>query len=504
MMMKRAAIASGHRAVTEAASELLRAGGNAFDAAVGAAFASTLAEPALSSLGGGGFLLARPVAGNALLFDFFTAEPADAGAHPPERKSITVRFPDATQSFECGASSVAVPGMLKGLLHVHERLGQLPLREVTAPARELAQSGVEWSAFQTRLLGLLEPIVTLTAEGRRRFTPGGCLAQPGQRSVNHELAAFLDALPDSSRDFYEGPLARALVRELRAAGGSLSQADLSGYRVIERPPLALRTRNAQVLTNPAPALGGRLLALGLRQLAQSAHTSDAQGDAVATALARVEALREMNRQQQAGLPAEETGNAEATDGDGAPELPPPRAALRGTTHISVCDAEGNAAALTLSNGEGSGHFAPGVGIMLNNMLGEEGLQPAGPARAVAGRRLASMMAPSLLIARDGAALALGSGGSNRIPAALLQVLCHLLDAGQPLDAAVEAPRLFWDGAKVQAEPGFEDAVLAALRARFPLSVWRARDMYFGGVHAATGDAAVADSRRDGAAGLEPR
>jgi gamma-glutamyltranspeptidase/glutathione hydrolase len=176
-------------------------------------------------------------------------------------------------------------------------------------------------------------------------------------------------------------------------------------------------------------------------------------------------------------------------------------ATKGTTHVSVADADGNVASMTTSNGEGSGDVIPGTGVLLNNMLGEDDLHPDGFHAATPGARVASMMAPSLVLDADGdVRLALGSGGSKRIRTAIAHVIAAFVDHGADVDLqeAVDSPRLHWDGEVVHAEPGLEADVLAALRARWPLNEWPARNLYFGGVHAvAPGRAAAGDPRRSG-------
>ena len=155
--------------------------------------------------------------------------------------------------------------------------------------------------------------------------------------------------------------------------------------------------------------------------------------------------------------------------------------------------------MTNSNGEGSGYVAPGTGVMLNNMLGEDDLHPDGFHASPPGERVGSMMSPSLLIDREGPRLAFGSGGSKRIRSAMLQVLTQVVDFEKPLEEAVRAPRLHWDGEWVQVEPGFDQASLRAIRARWPVNVWSELDVYFGGVQAlAPGREGAADPRRGGA------
>jgi gamma-glutamyltranspeptidase/glutathione hydrolase len=155
---------------------------------------------------------------------------------------------------------------------------------------------------------------------------------------------------------------------------------------------------------------------------------------------------------------------------------------RGTTHISVADAEGNVASMTCSNGEGSGYFAPGTGIMLNNMMGEDDLHPEGFHASPPGQRVSSMMSPSLLLNQDKVELVIGSGGSKRIRTAITQVLSSIVDFNIPVQQAVEAGRLHWDGKVMQVEPGFSQDSIDALQSHWPVNLWSAIDVYFGGVH----------------------
>ncbi|MDG4549645.1 MAG: gamma-glutamyltransferase [Candidatus Contendobacter sp.] len=494
-----AGVASGHPRVTEAAAEILRAGGNAFDAVVAAGFAATVAEPALTSLGGGGFLLARTAQGHAVLFDFFVDTPGrglPAGQLEPHFLPVTVRFPASEQIFNVGMGSVAAPGALRGYLHVHRRLGRLPLREVLAPAVHLARAGVTINHKQAYFLDLLTPIMTLTAAGRALFAPGGCYLGEGDVHRNPDLAAFLETLPaDGEREFYQGELARRIAREMAEGGGLLTETDLAACRVIEREPLSVHYRGGRLLTNPPPSFGGSLLALALRLLEAREVTPLGFGSPAHLTLL-VAVMGEVDRRRIEGYLSptdlDSTGLAESRDRV--------RVASGGTTHVSVCDAEGNAASMTTSNGEGSGYFAPGTGIMLNNMMGEDDLHPEGFHVSPPGLRVASMMAPSLLLAGGAVRLTLGSGGSKRIRTALLQVISNTVDFGMKPRDAVEAPRLHWDGERIQIEPGFSEPALAALAERWPVNRWTVQDVYFGGVHAVAPDGAGAgDPRRGGCA-----
>jgi gamma-glutamyltranspeptidase/glutathione hydrolase len=487
-------VAAGHAAVCDAGVAALEAGGNAFDAAVAAGFAGAVAEPALTSLGGGGFLLARPAGGPANLFDFFVDTPGrgvDASALDPHFFPVTVRFPASEQVFNVGLGSVAVPGTLLGLLQTHQRLGRLPLSEVVAPAVRLAREGVELNGHQAYFLELLRPIMTLTEGGRRIYEPDGRYPGEGDRCTNPDLASFLAALPGGGdRDLYHGSLGRTVAKDMAEGGGLLGERDLAAYRVVERAPLALDYRGHQLLTNPAPAFGGRLLALssGLwASLPRLEPGSREEPCAWAALQQEVERLRARGWLSLDLVPENEREKLRAR-----------LVSSGGTTHVSVCDAEGNAASMTTSNGEGSGYVMPGTGIMLNNMLGEDDLHPDGFHSSLPGERVSSMMSPSLVLRGDEVRLAFGSGGSKRIRTAMQQVLCAVVDHGVDIERAVQAPRLHWDGACVQVEPGFSEEALDALRARFPTNLWPERNVYFGGVQAVSGKGQGAgDPRRGG-------
>ena len=472
-----AAVAAGNADTAAAAAGVLRAGGNAVDAAVAAGFASAVTEPGLSSLGGGGFLLWAPPDGPERLLDFFVDAPGrgrPAGELAPSFLPVTVRFLGADQVFSAGWGSVAVPGCLDGYLHALRSLGRLPVRQVVAPAAQLARSGTVVDEAQGSLLVLLEEILTLTAEGRAVFAPTGRVLRPGERMRNPALADLLD---DVARGTVAGAaaLAPALEAAAGSAGGLLTADDVRAYEVVERAPLRTSYRGAEVVTNPPPSFGGGLVLSALAEL----EPSPPQDGSPQAVLRLAGALVRMSERHVLG----------------------PRS-VRGTTHVSVVDGDGGLAAMTMSNGSCSGVFAPGTGIQLNNVMGEADLHPTG-SPTVPGVRIGSMMAPTLLRRPDGTRTALGSGGSERIRSALLCALTALVDRGEDLAAAVAAPRLHWDRTALQVEPGLPAAVLRALRAAQPVAQWSRRDLYFGGVHAVSRRTdgsvdAAGDARRAGA------
>ncbi len=492
----RAVAACGHPMVSGAAAEILNSGGNAFDAVIAAGFAGTVAEPSLTSLGGGGFLLARtaqPLEGKRdILFDFFVDTPGlglKNGELEPHFFPVTVHFPGSDQDFNVGLGSVAVPGNLKGFLHVHRRLGRLPLAKVLKPAIRLARDGVLVSESQAYFLSLLEPIMTSSETGRKLYSSNNSFVACGDLLTNPESADFLEQLPeDMGHGFYHGPVADKIGDEMSRGQGLLTAEDLAAYQVVEREPLAAGYRDFTLLTNPLPAMGGSLLALAFALL-DKVPMANMVCDSVEHLELLAGLMIEVDRLRDEGVT-----RISARQGAGIS-----RSFSRGTTHMSVSDIEGNVASMTCSNGEGSGYFAPGTGIMLNNMMGEDDLHPDGFHASPPGQRVASMMSPSMLLRNEQVELVIGSGGSKRIRTALLQVISRLVDFGVSVQEAVEAPRMHWDGGRLQMEPGFPETAIKALAKQRPVNLWPGRDVYFGGVHAVIpGREGAGDPRRGGA------
>lgn len=488
-------VAAGHKETVAAAVAVLEAGGNAFDAAIAAGFAAAVAEPCLSSLAGGGFLLARPALEDPVVFDFFVDTPGRGSprGEPPSLTPATVVFGGAEQVFHVGPASIAVPGCLAGYLHVHRRLGRLPLAEVITPARRLAADGVVLGAGQAAVVRLLEPIFSLTPQARALFVPGDRPFSDHDEVTNPQLARFLDAIGEQEITGFDDPqLAAAIVAENQAAGGSLTEEDLHAYQVVERTPLTTQHAGACVLTNPPPSYGGALISRALSRLAERGLGGPPRSVERLARLARVLAeVTDGHRRAGASDPGS-TAPSVVDLHDGRPR------AARGTTHVSVVDREGNLASMTTSNGSGSGIALGDTGVLANNIMGEADLHPGGFHRSPAGVRVGSMMAPTVVLPDDGPPIALGSGGSERIRSALTQVLVGLLDDRLCLNDAVRAPRVHWDGTWLQVEPGFEPEVVAALGGSWPVNVWQRTDLYFGGVHAVAADGArVGDPRRGG-------
>ena len=473
-------------------AQILREGGNSVDAAVAAMLASFVAEPLLTGLGAGGYMLVSRRGESPVLLDFIVAAPGrDADRdRRAELQPVDVSFGDASQRFHVGPSSCGVYGTPAGVAHAAERFGSRSLAELAAPAVGLARRGLEVTAQQAYLFEILSGIVASTPEARTAFMPLGRPPRVGERVTLPELADGLERLgAEGPAPFYTGAIARAVADWMSARDGLPTQADLADYRVVERAPLSLDHRGRRVVTNPPPSAGGVLLAYALSLVGRR--------PGLPSALDLVEAMRaaqgERTPEFLAGLGDENFADSFLNT------------RLGSTTHISVLDADGMACSVTCTNGEGSGVLVPGTGIHLNNMMGEEDLSPFGFFSHPPGRRLPSMMAPTMVLADGMPELVLGSAGSNRIRSALLQVIVASLDANAAVDAAVESPRVHFEDGIVYAEPGIELREIEA--AGYPVARFRAPNLFFGGVQAVARDSrsgalsAGADPRRGGAAVL---
>ena len=498
-------VASGHADTSQAAVQVLEAGGNAADAAVAAALAATVAEPLLCSLGGGAHALVQADGRAPLALDCFTQTPRLKRLDELDFYPIIGNFGTDVQEFHVGMASIATPGVPAGLLALHERYGHMPLAEIVIPAQGLAAEGVVLNDIQAYALNILEPIVRATEASARLFglaNREAPIPAAGTLVRNPDLAGFLGQLAaDGSDNFYRGELAQRLAADCSGGGGHLRLADLDGYRVRWRRPLRWRYRDATLWSTPPPAFGGMMLALASASLAQHQEPRAGFGSpehlgALCQAMIESEDLRQHLEQPQLLASEQALKSAFAGLCSQAPF------ARRGTTHISIDDGNGLAVAMTLSNGEGSGYVLPGTGIILNNMLGEEDINRTGFHTWPTNRRLASMMAPTIL-SRKGKRWLLGSGGSNRIRTALAQVIANLIDFGQPLDKAISAPRLHLERGSLAVELPEDTWTLTTLdwlSEHYPdARCWPQCNMYFGGVHAVGPDGAAADPRRQGSA-----
>jgi gamma-glutamyltranspeptidase/glutathione hydrolase len=437
----RGAIAAGHPLSAEAGARVLREGGNAVDSLLAAAFTAFVTEGPLTGPTGGGFLLVHEPGGETTVLECFFAVPSERLG---EMEEVVIDFADSgTQVFHIGLGSVAVPGLLAGLEEAHRRFATRSWEDLIAPAVDQARDGFVRDEQRAFLHRILEPILLHQDGGRRVYGDAG-------RVHTSDLVPTLERVRD---------VGSAAVAEILPELAD----DLRSYRVGSPPPLETSILGRRILSMPAPSLGGAVVHKILESFAE-------MGEPTLEDRARAVAL------------------AYGESGSGP---------LTGTTHVSVVDAAGMAAALSSTLGSGSGIFR--AGTQLNNMLGE--LDVIGPGEHQPGERLASMMTPTLVLDDGRPRLVIGSAGSVRLAGAIAQVTWRILQ-GTPVEEAINAPRLHVDGTIVHVEGGLAATETDALDARWDVVRWDGRNLFFGGVQAVeqTQDgtlAAAGDPRRGG-------
>lgn len=482
-------VVTAHPLASRVGRDVLRAGGNACDATVAAAFALAVVEPYASGVGGGGLLLVYTVAdGRVRALDCRETAPAAA------RRDMFVRGGAADPELsQTGGLAVATPGLVRGLAELHRAGGRLPWADLLQPAIALAREGFPVDA---ELRARIEQEASrLDPAGQAIFRPGGVTPAAGARLVQADLARTLTAIAIGGAEvFYTGSLAEAIVAGACAAGGVLTTADLAACRPLWREPVRGTYRGTEVWSMPPPSSGGILLMEMLNVLSGRDLAAAGWGAAEAwRCLAGAMSLAFADRARWLGDPdffpvpvARLTSPGYADSQRARLDTAFPAPAAGGTpvesphtTHLSVIDGAGNAVAatLTINLSFGSGVIAPGTGVILNDEMDDFSAHPGTPnyfglvggeANAIApGKRPLSSMTPTIVL-RDGQPwLVLGSPGGSRIITAVLQVLVNVVDFGLDLATAVRAPRIHqqWSPPETGCEPlAVAPEVAAMLRA----------------------------------------
>lgn len=475
--------------------EVLKAGGNAIDAAVAVAFALAVTHPSAGNIGGGGFLLARFADGRSTFIDFREMAPASAS-----RNMYIGKDGKPTRESVVGWRAAGVPGTVRGLEMAHKKYGRKGWAELVGPSVKLAAEGVTLSYAEARSMCGSRKLMGQFPESNRIFLKGGACFEAGERLVQPELARVLERIARlGASDFYEGQTARMLAAEMKKNGGEITLEDLKGYKAVERAPLKGTHRGYEVLTAPSPSSGG----IGILQMAEmlegTGYEKHGAGSAASThMIAEVMRRYFADRSRYLGdgdfvkLPVAGLLDAgyiagrratidpeKATPSDVVSAGAPAGAESTETTHFNVVDAEGNAVALTYTiNGSyGSGVAPEGLGFLLNNEMDDFASQPGKPnmyglvqgeANAIQPRkRPLSAMTPTI-ISKDGKLfMVLGAPGGPRIISGVLQVMLNVLDFGMNVQQAVDQPRvhLQWKPDTLYLERGFSPDTRALLEKR---------------------------------------
>lgn len=482
---------------SRAGLRVLQQGGNAVDAAVAVGFALAVTHPAAGNLGGGGFMVIRLADGRETTIDYREMAPGrayrdmyldQAGQPVPDRSRV-------------GALAAGVPGSVAGLAYAQKTYGRLALETVLAPAIALAREGFEISWALADSLRAARPLLSqFPASARIFLRPDGTPFEPGDRLVQPDLARTLSLVAERGPDaFYKGAIADRIVAEMAASGGLITKADLAAYAPRERPPVVGAYRGHRVVSMAPPSSGGIALIQLLNilegfPLAEYGHNSSRTIHLVAEAARRVYADRSewlgdpeffavpvhglISRRYADDLRAGISETRATPSRDVRPGQPRSFESSE-TTHYSVVDADGAAAAVTttLNGSYGNGQTVAGAGFLLNNEMDDFSAKPGSPnmfgliggeANAVApGKRMLSSMTPVILV-RDGRTrLVAGSPGGSRIITTVLQVVLNVVDFGMNVQEAVDAPRFHhqWLPDVIRLErQGFPADVVNALEA----------------------------------------
>jgi gamma-glutamyltranspeptidase/glutathione hydrolase len=479
-------VVTAQHLATQVGVDVLKAGGNATDAAVAVAYALSVVYPSAGGLMGGGFMLLHSAQGDTRFIDFRETAPQAAqrdmflGADGQPVKGRSTRSPLA----------VAVPGLVAGLELALQAQGSRPRAALMAPAIRLAEQGFALTEGDAAMLAIAAPDLLKDPPSAALFTPGGRPLQAGQRLVQRDLAQVLRRVArQGAAGFYTGPTAQAIARHQAATGGLLSTADLAGYRALQREPVRCAYRGLQVVT-AAPPSGGGVALCQMLQVLEAYPLKDWGWRSAQGVHVQIEAMRHafVDRNHLLGDPAfvanpvarltspayaAEVRAAITPGRAGTPETVRPGVAPHATwqegtntTHFSVVDRWGNAASVTttLNDWYGARLTVPGTGLVLNNGMDDFSAKPGAPnlyglaqgeANAIApGKRPLSSMTPTVVLKDGQVWLVLGTPGGSRIITSVLHTLLNVVDHGMDIQEAVDAPRFHqqWLPAATNLEP----------------------------------------------------
>lgn len=454
---------------TEVGQEVLRTGGLAVDAAVATAFALAVVYPSAGNLGGGGFLVAR-VDGATSSLDFRETAPAAAA----QSLYVDGEGKPTGQSRE-GLRSAGVPGSVAGLWEAHARLGTKPWKDLILPAIRLAEEGFVVDSALAKVIAGSQAKLSRYPASAALYLPGGAPLAEGSTLKNPALAATLRRIADQGPSgFYEGPTAALIVEEMQRGKGLITAADLRGYRAKWRPVVTFDYRGYTVASMPPPSSGGVTLGMicGIlkdEELSKRAWLSADHLHPVIEAMRRAFAARNaalgdpdfvenptelLLSEGWAKQQARSIDAWKATPSSALEPTTPSSGNGPHTTHLSIVDEKGNAAALTttVNHWFGAGITVPGAGFVLNNEMDDFALKPGlpnafglvqgEPNLVQPNKRMLSSMAPTIVTGPDGRVrLVLGAAGGPTIITAVFQILSNVADFGFDPARAVYAPRI---------------------------------------------------------------
>ncbi|MGB6194681.1 MAG: gamma-glutamyltransferase [Terracidiphilus sp.] len=494
-------VVSVHHLASDAGLAVLRAGGNAVDAAVTTGFALAVVHPLAGNLGGGGFMLLRMRDGRSTFIDYREKAPLAATETMYQDEHGNVN-PNASV---IGYRSIATPGSVAGMVYAERKYGRLGLERVMAPAIGLAAHGFVLSAEEAD--GLADNDLARYPDSKRIFQRDGKLYKAGELFKQPKLARTLQRIAANPEDFYHGRMARELVGDLSKGGALITLRDLAQYTVVERKPVTGTFHNYEIVSAPPPSSGGIVLltALNILEGFDLRHLGD-RTPASMNLITEAYRRAYMDRSDYLGdpdynnIPVEEltakkyaaAWRSSITPGKATPSanlqrpagfLPPApktaghRAESQDTTHFSVVDGDGNAVAVTttLNDAFGSHVTAGSLGFLLNDEMDDFASKRGvpnmfgliqGPANEIApGKRPLSSMTPTIVLENGRLRFVLGSPGGARIISTVANIFLSAAEGGLNIQQAVDAPRFHHQYLpdKLYLEPGFSPQTQQALR-----------------------------------------
>jgi gamma-glutamyltranspeptidase/glutathione hydrolase len=479
-------VVTNHPLASAAGAEILAAGGNAFDAAVGALFTLSVVEPMMVGIFGGGMAHLRFANGRHTVIDGMSTAPL--AARPDTYRPVSDKMPDhmetAGRENAVGIKSVAAPGNLKAWCEIVRRFGTFSLADVMEPAIRHASRGFAVSAYLQECASDVAADMARDREISKLYQPGGKPIQKGTRLVQGDYAETLRTIAKKGPGvFYGGALGRVIVDHFERKGGLIAMKDLTGFQVIERKPVRGTYRGFDIVGPPPPTSGGvhviqmlnilehyDLARLGfgtpdtLHLLAEALKIAFADRNAATAdpAFVKVPVAKLISKRYAANRQARiDLKRAQAWKTG----LIRPESA--NTTHLTVADSFGNVAAMTqtINNLFGSRIIVPGTGIIPNNYMNLFDPHPGHTLSIAPGKRVTSSMSPLMALKNGQLRYALGLPGGLRIFGSAMQALINLIDHGMSLQEAVEAPRVWTQGGPVEVENEVPRKVRDALAKR---------------------------------------
>jgi gamma-glutamyltranspeptidase/glutathione hydrolase len=478
-------VVTNHPLASAAGAEMLAAGGNAVDGAIAALFALTVVEPMMVGILGGGMAHLRLPDGRHTVIDGLSTAPAAARADMfrPAEPANAMNFEATGRANIVGPLSVAVPGNLRAWCETLERFGSMSLADVMAPAIGHAARGFAVTPYLAECIKEAAPDLARDPAIAALLLPGGAPIRPGGRLIQVEYAETLTLIAREGPGILNGALGSTIADGIKKAGGIVSVADIADFATIERAPLRGPYRGYQVLLPPPPASSGvhvlqmlnilegfdlRSMGFGsadtLHLLAEALKIAFADRAAATAdpAFVDVPVARLISRaygdERRAAL---DMSRAQTW----GPGVSPGESA--NTTHVTVADDQGNivCSTQTINSLFGARFLVPGTGLIPNNYMALFDPRPGKALSVAPGKRITTSQAPLIALKNGKPAYALGMPGGLRIFGSVMQGFLNLVDHGMSLQEAVEAPRLWTQGAAVEVEPAFATAVLEALAKR---------------------------------------